>query len=123
MGRVSSSRPFLLSFFSFSPLQRRENKLTNRCLSTGYTSDAAAELRDSLLRNRRDTLVSVHSRVLGNVIYFMASLTARQGDLNAVSEAVGVRLGGWKERERVGEEEGGIDGEGTGEEDGVEWEE
>lgn len=36
--------------------------------------------------------MNVHARVLGNVIYFMASLTTSPKDLNAVSEALKQKL-------------------------------
>lgn len=80
---------------SSHPLQtpRLRHTRANQTTSPGYTSTAAASLRDALLNDTTDAPVSVHSRVLGNVIYFMASLTAETRDLQAVEEAVGARLG------------------------------
>ena len=49
-------------------------------------------MRDALLTDRSKTAVNVHARVLGNVIYFMASLTTTPKDLNAVSEALKQKL-------------------------------
>ncbi|KAL5428537.1 hypothetical protein PMIN06_001059 [Paraphaeosphaeria minitans] len=59
---------------------------------SGYTSNAAAGLRDALLNDRSHTAVSIHSRVLGNVIYIMASLTTAPKDLEAVGDALKQKL-------------------------------
>ena len=79
---------------SFMILERERERSwfeeTNAC--AGYTSNAAAGLRDALLTGRSKTAVNVHARVLGNVIYLMASLTTSPRDLNAVSEALRQRL-------------------------------
>jgi dethiobiotin synthetase/adenosylmethionine--8-amino-7-oxononanoate aminotransferase len=58
----------------------------------GYTSNAAAGLRDALLNDRSDTAVSVHSRVLGNIIYLMASLTTPPKDIEAVGDVLKQKL-------------------------------
>jgi dethiobiotin synthetase/adenosylmethionine--8-amino-7-oxononanoate aminotransferase len=58
----------------------------------GYTSNAAAGLRDALLNDRSNTAVSVHSRVLGNVIYLMASLTTLPKDIEVVGDALKQKL-------------------------------
>jgi dethiobiotin synthetase/adenosylmethionine--8-amino-7-oxononanoate aminotransferase len=50
----------------------------------GYTSNAAAGLRDMLLEDDKAPGQSVHSRVLGNVLYLMASMTSRPEDLRSV---------------------------------------
>lgn len=52
----------------------------------GYTSNAAIGLRDALLHNISNTKIQVHSRVLGNVIYLMASMTSKPGHLAAVED-------------------------------------
>jgi dethiobiotin synthetase/adenosylmethionine--8-amino-7-oxononanoate aminotransferase len=59
---------------------------------SGYTSNAAVGLRDALLYDQDDKSVVVHSRVLGNVLYLMASMTTRQVDLSAVEEALLLKL-------------------------------
>ncbi|KAJ4301374.1 hypothetical protein N0V90_003466 [Kalmusia sp. IMI 367209] len=59
---------------------------------SGYTSNAALGLRDALLNDVTNTKISVHSRVLGNVIYLMASLTTKPRDLEAVGDALKQRL-------------------------------
>lgn len=61
-------------------------------LEIGYTSNAAAGLRDALLIDRSYTAVSIHSRVLGNVIYLMASLTTSPKDLRTVGDALKQKL-------------------------------
>ncbi|KAF2651454.1 PLP-dependent transferase [Lophiostoma macrostomum CBS 122681] len=50
----------------------------------GYTSNAAAGLRDALLNDEKGPGGSVHSRVLGNVIYLMASMSSKPQDLRSV---------------------------------------
>lgn len=61
--------------------------IANPCL-TGYTSNAAIGLRDALLNNASSSIskISVHSRVLGNVIYLMAAMTSTHGHLDAVEK-------------------------------------
>ncbi|KAJ4368142.1 hypothetical protein N0V83_006497 [Neocucurbitaria cava] len=44
---------------------------------SGYSSSAAIGLRDALLYRASNTKVQIHSRVLGNVIYLMASMTIK----------------------------------------------
>jgi dethiobiotin synthetase/adenosylmethionine--8-amino-7-oxononanoate aminotransferase len=58
----------------------------------GYTSSAAAGLRDALLNNVSNTKVQIHSRVLGNVIYLMASMNAKSKNLAAVESAFWQKL-------------------------------
>ncbi|KZM25942.1 ATP binding [Ascochyta rabiei] len=50
----------------------------------GYTSSAAVGLRDSLLSE--DNKLSIHSRILGNVIYLMTSMTTVQCQVKRVEE-------------------------------------
>lgn len=55
---------------------------------TGYTSSAAIGLRDQLLHNTSGASdVRIHSRVLGNVIYLMASMVTTSAHLRNVEEA------------------------------------
>ncbi|KAH7398208.1 pyridoxal phosphate-dependent transferase [Pyrenochaeta sp. MPI-SDFR-AT-0127] len=54
---------------------------------SGYSSSAAIGLRDALLNKVTDTKVQIHSRVLGNVIYLMASMTTKPEHLAAVERA------------------------------------
>ncbi|KAF1928024.1 PLP-dependent transferase [Didymella exigua CBS 183.55] len=56
----------------------------------GYTSSAAVGLRDALLFEH--SKIQIHSRILGNVIYLMASLTSTGSDLHTVEEAFLQRL-------------------------------
>lgn len=56
-------------------------------VATGYTSSAAVGLRDALLHEASKSRVHVHSRILGNVIYLMASMTAKREDVAAVEAA------------------------------------
>jgi dethiobiotin synthetase/adenosylmethionine--8-amino-7-oxononanoate aminotransferase len=60
---------------------------------TGYTSTAAVSLRDSLLNDAPDKKIRVHSRILGNVIYFMASMSTKAMDLADVEKALMEKLG------------------------------
>ncbi|KAF3044061.1 hypothetical protein E8E12_008573 [Didymella heteroderae] len=60
----------------------------------GYTSSAAVGLRDALLFE--NVSVQIHSRILGNVIYLMASLTSTKRDLSAVEEAFMQKLDAMK---------------------------
>ena len=55
---------------------------------SGYTSTAAIGLRDALGNEGALSKMSVHTRILGNVIYFMASLTSRRHHLAAVEDAL-----------------------------------
>jgi len=48
----------------------------------GYTSSAAVGLRDALLFNRGK--VQIHSRILGNVIYLMASMSSTKDQLASI---------------------------------------
>jgi dethiobiotin synthetase/adenosylmethionine--8-amino-7-oxononanoate aminotransferase len=56
----------------------------------GYTSNVALGLRDALLNQHgvgQDS-VSIHSRVLGNVLYLMASMTTKPEHLKAVERVL-----------------------------------
>jgi dethiobiotin synthetase/adenosylmethionine--8-amino-7-oxononanoate aminotransferase len=68
---------------SYSPISKRTLPLT----PAGYASSAAAGLRDALLNKVSQTKVQIHSRVLGNVIYLMASMTSKPKHLTAVENA------------------------------------
>ncbi|KAH8728086.1 pyridoxal phosphate-dependent transferase [Phaeosphaeriaceae sp. PMI808] len=50
---------------------------------SGYTSSAATGLRDALLNQS-----SIHSRILGNVIYLMASMTSKPQQLATIESAL-----------------------------------
>jgi dethiobiotin synthetase/adenosylmethionine--8-amino-7-oxononanoate aminotransferase len=58
----------------------------------GYTSSAAVGLRDALLDEASKSQVQIHSRILGNVIYLMASMTAKREHLTAVEAAFTEKL-------------------------------
>ena len=58
--------------------------------STGYTSSAAVGLRDALLFDY--SKVQIHSRILGNVIYLMASMTTTSSQLKTVEETFRQKL-------------------------------
>jgi dethiobiotin synthetase/adenosylmethionine--8-amino-7-oxononanoate aminotransferase len=58
----------------------------------GYTSSAAVGLRDALLHDISGSQVQIHSRILGNVIYLMASMTAKREHLAAVEAAFTKKL-------------------------------
>lgn len=53
----------------------------------GYSSTAAASLQSKLLTSQ-DESKSIHSRVLGNVIYFMAAPTSRRQDLQRIERVL-----------------------------------
>lgn len=67
-----------------------------RADSIGYISSAAVGLRDALLF--KGAPVQIHSRVLGNVIYLMASLTSKKSDLSLVEEAFMQKLDAMNQR-------------------------
>lgn len=57
----------------------------------GYNSTAAAELRDALERNASsdgENPWNVHSRVLGNVIYFMGSQRTTENAIRELEDAI-----------------------------------
>jgi bifunctional dethiobiotin synthetase / adenosylmethionine---8-amino-7-oxononanoate aminotransferase len=56
--------------------------------SAGYTSTAANDLRDKLLQDREGKGWVVHSRVLGNVLYLMASMTSSKESLKIIEAEV-----------------------------------
>ncbi|KAF2155148.1 PLP-dependent transferase [Myriangium duriaei CBS 260.36] len=60
----------------------------------GYTSTASIGLRDKLLLGHSNINQNVHCRVLGNVLYFMASLTTEVGTLMAVQCQITTALNG-----------------------------
>ncbi|KAF2645357.1 PLP-dependent transferase [Massarina eburnea CBS 473.64] len=60
--------------------------------NSGYTSTAAIGLRDALLNQPSFSYLNIHSRVLGNVIYFMASMTSSSSHLASVEDALLQRL-------------------------------
>ncbi len=53
----------------------------------GYTSNAAAELQSTLLGSSEGGF-GVHSRVLGNVLYLMASMTSKPESLAAIEKTL-----------------------------------
>lgn len=57
----------------------------------GYTSTAATSLQKALLQPKNGW--SIHSRVLGNVIYFMASQTATPAQIRQIEERIWEELG------------------------------
>jgi dethiobiotin synthetase/adenosylmethionine--8-amino-7-oxononanoate aminotransferase len=57
---------------------------------TGYTSSAAVGLRDALLFQK--SKVQIHSRILGNVIYLMASMITKKKDIEVVEEVFKKKL-------------------------------
>jgi hypothetical protein len=56
----------------------------------GYTSSAAVGLRDALLFQK--SKVQIHSRILGNVIYLMASMITKKKDIEVVEEVFKKKL-------------------------------
>ena len=67
-----------------------EHRLSLLTVSTGYTSSAAVGLRDALLFEK--SKVQIHSRILGNVIYLMASMTTYPKDIEVVEEVFKQKL-------------------------------
>jgi len=59
----------------------------------GYTSTAAVGLRDQLIKVKEAEGDLIHSRVLGNVLYLMASMTSTKESLSSVEEVVKKALG------------------------------
>ncbi|KAF2738976.1 bifunctional dethiobiotin synthetase/adenosylmethionine-8-amino-7-oxononanoate aminotransferase [Polyplosphaeria fusca] len=55
---------------------------------SGYTSNAAIGLRDNMLYNLQREPFGIHSRVLGNVLYLMASMNSRPSHLAAVERVL-----------------------------------
>jgi len=64
---------------------------TTRLILLGYTSTAATSVQKSLLQSKNGWCI--HSRVLGNVIYFMASQTASQVQIRQTEERIWDELG------------------------------
>ena len=60
----------------------------------GYTSTVSLGVRDRLMTGRSDLNQVVHCRVLGNVLYFMCSLTSTRQTLDAVQEQIEAALDG-----------------------------
>lgn len=52
----------------------------------GYSSDAAVGVQKKLLETKGEADFNVHSRVLGNVIYFMASMVSEPKSLRSIEE-------------------------------------
>lgn len=59
---------------------------------SGYTSTAATGLRDTLLKGEDGAENVVHSRVLGNVLYLMASMTTTRDALAEIERKVNVAM-------------------------------
>ena len=55
---------------------------------SGYSSTASYGIRERLLQGQPGATDAVHCRVLGNVLYFMASLTSTQDTLARVEEQI-----------------------------------
>lgn len=53
---------------------------------SGYASTAAVGLRDRLFNNTAEGALTIHSRVLGNVLYLMAAMTTKAETLKAVQQ-------------------------------------
>jgi dethiobiotin synthetase/adenosylmethionine--8-amino-7-oxononanoate aminotransferase len=83
---TSGSGKLILPAFELSQLR----------LCVGYTSTAAVGLRDALMNETANAKMSVHTRVLGNVIYFMAAMTSTPKNLRGVEQAVLEKLDGVK---------------------------
>lgn len=58
----------------------------------GYTSKASIGVRDRLLEGRSELNQSIHCRVLGNILYFMASLTSTPETLETVATQIRTAL-------------------------------
>lgn len=56
--------------------------------TVGYTSTAATGLRDKMLQGTGSADNVIHSRVLGNVLYLMASMTTTRETLSGVEKIV-----------------------------------
>jgi dethiobiotin synthetase/adenosylmethionine--8-amino-7-oxononanoate aminotransferase len=63
-------------------------KLAPRGAQAGYTSTAAASLQERLLTLLDEEGCGIHSRVLGDVIYFMASLTTSAEQIERVGRMI-----------------------------------
>jgi len=59
----------------------------------GYTSNAAIALRDKLVRDDPKSEWAIHSRVLGNVFYLMASMTSSPNVLRSIQATIRRHLG------------------------------
>lgn len=60
--------------------------LRSETSTSGYTSNATATLQQQLLRARDDQGAGIHSRVLGNVLYLMTSLTTQDAAMRRTEE-------------------------------------
>jgi bifunctional dethiobiotin synthetase / adenosylmethionine---8-amino-7-oxononanoate aminotransferase len=58
--------------------------LRSEASTSGYTSNAAATLQQQLLTLRDEDDAAIHSRVLGDVLYLMTSLTTREDALRRI---------------------------------------
>ena len=56
--------------------------------ASGYTSDAAAALQQQLVMARDGEGAGIHSRVLGDVLYLMTSLTTQQGAVRNIENSL-----------------------------------
>lgn len=74
------------------PHNRYSNEFTLLTNFLGYTSTAARGLQQKLSGRLRESGLNVHSRVLGNVIYLMASLTSRPESLREIEGLVRAAL-------------------------------
>jgi len=54
----------------------------------GYSSSAAADLQKRLMLDSKADGFTVHSRVLGNVIYFITSLTVEPHDVDQIQTRI-----------------------------------
>jgi dethiobiotin synthetase/adenosylmethionine--8-amino-7-oxononanoate aminotransferase len=63
-------------------------KLAPKGAQAGYTSTAAASLQERLLTLLDEEGCGIHSRVLGDVIYFMASLTTSAEQIERVARMI-----------------------------------
>ena len=62
--------------------------LRSATATSGYTSNAAATLQHQLLTIRDDTGAGIHSRVLGDVLYLMTSLTTREEGVKRIENVL-----------------------------------
>ena len=102
-GSSSSSRPSAWSMWSkefVTGLSHRDDVESVLALGSvlaislkdpagsGYTSTAAIGLRDKLLAGTAGADQVIHSRVLGNILYLMASITSTQETLRGIEKTV-----------------------------------
>ena len=68
--------------------------MTLESAEAGYNSTAASSLQARLMTTLDDQGRGVHSRVLGDVIYFMTSLETSEEEVRALEKAVLMALNG-----------------------------